>query len=553
MKKRDETTPFGTDRRHTTMARASVARAATRAYVETDDDDDDDGRPSRGARAVFVDVDGVRRSGCAFIGLVASAARALERASGDDAGRPIVVGVGCATSARFLATWVATCARGGAMVPLSSRWTGREAEAAARRAGARVVVLDATHREMWRDVEWGENAVVVRAEEARWPEEGDARVAWEAPSTSGAGGEACALVYTSGTTGAPKAAVLTHEGVESATRAKLEAGLYGDVTMYLHCAPLFHVGGLSSAHATLAAGCGHAFMAKFDADTAFEIIERERVDAFIAVPTMLHMLVETANARFRGREFTSVRSILVGAGRLREGQLESVKKIFPQSKITMAYGMTETTSSVTFLDAEDPRLADDAMFAGNASRYVEVKTDADGQLLVRGPVLMRGYAGVPFSETFDDDGWFATGDLGRVDDVDAASGETGARVWLYGRKKDIIKTGGENVSPEEVERVVNTHDRVADSVVFGASHPKWGEIVCACVELADGDGDGDDETAAKASIRAHCVESRLARFKIPKHIMFVPRLRDYANAMGKINRNELRAFAEREGAAADVE
>ena len=524
------------------MARASVARSATRAYARDDDDGEDDN--SSRPRVAFVDVDGARRSGTAFIGLVGNAARALEAARGarGEDGDEVVVGIGCETSARFLAHWVATCGMGGTTVPLNSRWEGREARDAARRARCDVVVLDETHRARWWDVEWGGGVVVVRAEEATWPEEGD-EVAWEEPTTSGGDADACALVYTSGTTGMPKAAVLTHEGVVSATRAKLEAGLYGDAKTYLHCAPLFHVGGLSSAHATLAAGCGHVFMSKFDPEKMLELIERESVDAFIAVPTMLHMLVEQANATCRGREFTSVRTILVGAGRLREGQLESVKKMFPQSKITMAYGMTETTSSVTFLDAEDPRLAHDAMFAGNASRYVEVKTDSEGQLLVRGPALMRGYSDVPRSETFDDDGWFATGDLGRVEEVDASSGETGARVWLYGRKKDIIKTGGENVSPEEVERVVNSHEHVAASVVFGASHPKWGEIVCACVELANA---VEDEDTAEASIRAHCVDAGLARFKIPKYFMFIPRLQDYANAMGKINRNEFRALAERD-------
>jgi acyl-activating enzyme 14 len=529
---------------HQTMARASVARSATRAYARDDDDggDDNSSRP----RVAFVDVDGARRSGTAFIGLVGNAARALEAARGarGEDEDEVVVGIGCETSARFLAHWVATCGMGGTTVPLNSRWEGREARDAARRARCDVVVLDETHRARWWDVEWGGGVVVVRAEEATWPEEGD-EVAWEEPTTSGGDADACALVYTSGTTGTPKAAVLTHEGVVSATRAKLEAGLYGDAKTYLHCAPLFHVGGLSSAHATLAAGCGHVFMSKFDPEKMLELIERESVDAFIAVPTMLHMLVEHANATCRGREFTSVRTILVGAGRLREGQLDSVKKMFPQSKITMAYGMTETTSSVTFLDAEDPRLAHDAMFAGNASRYVEVKTDSEGQLLVRGPALMRGYSDVPRSETFDDDGWFATGDLGRVEEVDASSGETGARVWLYGRKKNIIKTGGENVSPEEVERVVNSHEHVAASVVFGASHPKWGEIVCACVELANA---AEDEDTAEASIRVHCVDAGLARFKIPKYFMFIPRLQDYANAMGKINRNEFRALAERDAA-----
>ena len=111
---------------------------------------------------------------------------------------------------------------------------------------------------------------------------------------------------------------------------------------------------------------------------------------------------------------------------------------------------------------------------------------------MRGPALMRGYSDVPRSETFDDDGWFATGDLGRVEEVDASSGETGARVWLYAPpKKDIIKTGGENVSPEEVERVVNSHEHVAALCRFRCVSSKVGEIVCACIELANAVEDED--------------------------------------------------------------
>jgi acyl-activating enzyme 14 len=339
------------------------------------------------------------------------------------------------------------------------------------------------------------------------------------------------MCYTSGTSGAPKAVILTHEGVCAATRAKLDVVGYDAEDTYLHMAPLYHVGGLSSAHATLAAGANHVFVNKFDPAHVLRVIVDEGVTAFIAVPAMMRALVDSVTgSRREDNAFPTVRKILVGAGRLTDGLYDSIRRVFPNATVTMAYGMTEATSSVTFLSPDDARLMVDSTFAGNAAPGVEVKTDAEGQLLVRGSSLMLGYVGIDRADTFDVDGWFATGDLGAVED--AQDEETGSRVWLRGRAKDMIKSGGENVSPEEVERVLNAHADVATSVVIGASHEKWGEAVVAVVKLRVTAADTEDERIA--ALREWCAESRLARFKIPKCFVFTEDVR--SNAMGKLMR-----------------
>lgn len=324
--------------------------------------------------------------------------------------------------------------------------------------------------------------------------------------------------------------MLSHGGVCAATRAKLEVVGYDAGDTYLHVAPLYHVGGLSSAHATLAAGANHVFVNKFDPDVVLRILVEEGVTAFIAVPAMMRELVDS---RGDDEVFPTVRKILVGAGRLTDELYNSIRRVFPNAKVTMAYGMTEATSSVTFLSPEDARLELDAdsTFAGNAAPGVEVTTDADGQLLVRGSSLMLGYVGVDRTETFDADGWFATGDLGAVGE--ARGEEIGSRVWLRGRAKEMIKSGGENVSPEEVERILNKHADVEASVVIGAPHTKWGEAVVAIVKLrATASG---TEAEHRTALRDWCEKSELARFKIPKCFVFTEVLR--SNAMGKLMRD----------------
>lgn len=479
------------------------------------------------ASASFYDGESVR-SGVDFARAVARCRRAIAARVGAEAA--VRVAVGCETSEAYLVAFVACASAGWTSGGLNSRWSAREAAAAAKACGARAVVLDDAHAARWGLDAFESFAVVIRAEDfAREGTEAEDGGGWEASATPADG--ACAYCFTSGTTGTPKAAILTHEGVLAATRAKIETVRYSKEDVYMHCAPLYHVGGLSSAHATLSVGASHVFIRKFDAEEALGLISRRGVTAFIAVPTMMSMFVEKAG----GRTFPTVSKILVGAGRLRDGQLGEIRLAFPNAKVTMAYGMSETTSSVTFLSSEDERLAMDPMFAGNAVRDVEVKTDADGQILVRGPIVMLGYHGVERTRTFDADGWFATGDLGKVAEAEDAALETGPRVWLYGRSKDMIKSGGENVSPEEVERVINAHENVETSVVVGVPHNKWGEVVVAVVKPRQLFVSSAD--VARESILEHCAKSHLARFKIPKYFVFVEDVP--VNAMGKISRSAI--------------
>jgi len=442
--------------------------------------------------------------------------------------RNAVVALGIECSETFLRYWLACAQCGACAAPLNGRWDAAEAAAAARGAGAEVVILDDAHDARWSKAGFRDVGIVVFDAS---PEEGsgDEDEGWTKAYRRRAD-DACAMCYTSGTSGSPKAVMLSHGSVCAATRAKLEVVGYDAGDTYLHVAPLYHVGGLSSAHATLAAGANHVFVNKFDPDLVLRIIVDEGVTAFIAVPAMMRELVDS-----RGGDtvFPTVRKILVGAGRLTDELYNSIRHVFPNAKVTMAYGMTETTSSVTFLSPEDARfeLDADSTFAGNAAPGVEVKTDAEGQLLVRGSSLMLGYVGVDRTETFDADGWFATGDLGAVGE--ARGEETGSRVWLRGRAKEMIKSGGENVSPEEVERILNKHANVEASVVIGAPHTKWGEAVVAIVKLRA--TASDTEAEHRTALRDWCAKSELARFKIPKCFVFTEDLR--SNAMGKLMRD----------------
>lgn len=520
---------------------AHVARAPLRAYA---DDDASDAR--------FVDAaSGKRLSGCAFVRLVRAARRALVASAatveavkgrrGDfdaDASFAVVVAIGCDVGVEFVAYFLAACALGWTPAPLNSRWSASEARDACASVSATMVVLDASHVARWKDASASavfEGLTVLDAS-AVWEEETPGEEDESQGGLKRRDDGACSFCFTSGTTGKPKAVMLTHEGVCAASRAKHEVVGYERGDTYLHCAPLFHVGGLSSAHASLAVGSKHVFMPKFDVKDALRLIDEERVTAFIAVPTMMAMMTrevkENPDAAVSGM---SVRRILVGAGRLMDGQLEAIRSVFPNAVVTLAYGMSETSSSVTFLRPDDPRLEGDPMFAGNAVRGVEIKTNADGELLVRGPIVMLGYHGVDRQDTFDAEGWFATGDLGKVAESESPESETGARVWLYGRVKDIIKTGGENVVPHEVESVLNSHPDVETSAVAGVPDPTWGETVVAFVQRKASTRGG--ETCEAKSIVDHCVDANLARFKVPKRIVFVDSIP--LNAMGKVSKSAL--------------
>lgn len=335
------------------------------------------------------------------------------------------------------------------------------------------------------------------------------------------------LFYTSGTTGRPKGATLTHRNLAAMTEAYHgDLDSVADGSSYLHAAPLTHGSGLyllpsmaRGATQIIAPGTG------FSAAEFVGLIEKHRVThaAFLA-PTMLKRVVDEA----RGRTFPTLRSIVVGGAALYQEDLRAATDVFGEIVIQM-YGQGESPMTITVMPP--PEALAHPGSCGRPFRGVEVRiagpegepvTDgADGEVLVRGDVVMRGYwgdAGATAATLAG--GWLHTGDIGHLE---------AGYLHLTDRAKDVIITGGSNVYPREVEEVLLVHQAVREAAVVGVPDPEWGESVRAFV-VVDGAPDPDD-------LIRHC-RDRLASFKKPSEVVFVPELPK--NAAGKILKRELR-------------
>jgi O-succinylbenzoic acid--CoA ligase len=293
------------------------------------------------------------------------------------------------------------------------------------------------------------------------------------------------VLTTSGTTGDPKAVVLTHDAVRaSAVASSRRLGVTaGD--HWLACLPLSHVGGLSVVTRALVTGTGLTVHDGFDADAV-----AAAADAGVTRVS----LVATALRRVDAARF---RTVLLGGARPPDR--------LPPNVVT-TYGMTETGSGV--------------VYDGVPLDGVEVRLGDDGEVHVRGPMLLRAYrdGSVPLV-----DGWLATGDVGRFDD--------GGRLVVHGRRGDMIVTGGENVWPGPVEDVLRSHPAVADVAVAGTPDEEWGQLVTAYVVAA-----GDAPTLD--SLRDH-VRAQLPAFAAPRRLVLVPALP--RTALGKVVRHRLGA------------
>jgi o-succinylbenzoate---CoA ligase len=293
------------------------------------------------------------------------------------------------------------------------------------------------------------------------------------------------VVATSGSTGEPKAVVLTHDAVAAsawATSERLEVDPTSDV--WLACLPLAHVGGLSVVTRALVTGTPLQVLPGFDTDH---------------VATSGATLVSLVPAALRRIDPAPFRWIVLGGS--------APPMVLPANVVT-TYGMTETGSGV--------------VYDGVPLDRVEVRVDGHGEIALRGPMLLRAYR--DGSDPKDRDGWFATGDLGAWD---AASG----RLSVHGRRGDLIITGGENVWPEPVERVLLTHPGVADVAVAGLEDAEWGQVVTAYVVPAD-----TGAIPTLDELRAHSKTELPAHFA-PRRVVVVTTIP--RTALGKVRRNEL--------------
>jgi acyl-CoA synthetase (AMP-forming)/AMP-acid ligase II len=337
-------------------------------------------------------------------------------------------------------------------------------------------------------------------------------------------GEDAVLMYTSGTTALPKGVRLTHEALSSFALASGEMADGEEHGSNVIAVPLYHVAGLTTLLVSIFTGRRTYLLREFTPEGWLQAVARHRVSEAFLVPTMLKRVLD---ADVEEHDLSSLRMLRYGAAPMPETVISRALELFPSSTgFIGAYGLTETTSTVTVLGPEDHELSgsDDDIAekrkrlrsVGRVLDDVELEIrDEDGAPLLAGEVgrvclrsarSMRGYLG---EEAEPGERWMETGDLGYVDE--------GGYLFLVGRAGDMIIRGGENIAPQEVERILLSHPGVADAAVVGVPDEEWGQRVVAAVVAAPA-----HELSAEALIE-QC-RTRLAGFKRPERIHFVEEL-----------------------------
>jgi fatty-acyl-CoA synthase len=343
------------------------------------------------------------------------------------------------------------------------------------------------------------------------------------------------LFYTSGSTGHPKGAVLSHRALYlHAVHNALTNGITGDDVL-LHTIPLFHVNGWGTAHFLTGLGGTHVMLPRFDAGEVLRLAERERVTRLFLVPTMVRMLLDHPGVA--SRDLSSVRQVSIGGAPSTPELLAEVEATFGCQAIC-GYGMTESSPTLTRSLPKPhapttpeqrattglPILGVDLRVLDHAD--VEVPWDgvAVGEICVRSNHVMTGYWDQP-DETAAAlrDGWLRTGDLAVVD--------LDGYVTIVDRRKDLIVSGGENIASVEVEAALLAHPAVREAAVVGMPDDRWGEVPAAFVALREGASATEPELI-------EWVRTRLAHFKAPKRVTVLEALP--TGGTGKISKPALR-------------
>jgi fatty-acyl-CoA synthase len=340
------------------------------------------------------------------------------------------------------------------------------------------------------------------------------------------------MCYTSGTTGRPKGALLTHRNLVASTLSWIHEMRAGQDDVWLSGQPLFHIGGINGLLPFLVLGATVIITPSttFDPEAMLGLIEAHGVTMCIFVPTQWATICTSYSvARVDPRQ---LRVAMWGASPAPLHTLEAMARAFPHAAIVSAYGQTEMSGATTLLKGPDstrkmgsvgkPVLGVELRVVDDEKRDVPI--GEVGEIVYRGPNVMAGYHRQPDAteEAFAGD-WFHSGDLARLDHE--------GYLWLVDRKKDLIVSGGENVYPAEVERVLLDHPAVAEAAVIGVPHPRWVETPVAFV-VPSGQGE-----IGKGELIAHCREY-LAGYKKPSAIVVVDELP--RNAGGKVLKRRLR-------------
>jgi len=499
----------------------------------------------------------------------------------------------------FLESFLAVTAAGAIAAPINLRWSIAEAAAAVKLCHAKSLLVDQANLHLADLVNHSSCSCLQQVVILGQPASATATTnqlnseqliqqhmgASLMPQHSPDG--AAIICFTSGTTGAPKGVLISHTALHFQALAKMTVVGYNADDCYLHAAPLFHIGGLSSAVAVLMAGGTHVFMGRFNASVMLDIIDNSKVTAFIAVPAMIADLAAVASklpvtaAATGPNQYHSVQRVLVGAGGMSQDQEHNMQVVFPNATVHTAYGMTEACSSMTFKLLFGPKhgtLSQGRVKGSTSSEalppglgvsvgspppgvemavltssegchprdeaMLSITCRGEGELLTRGPHVLMQYWGQPLhtQEALLSGNWLRTGDIGIID----ADGQ----IWLKGRVKDVIRTGGESVHAVEVEKVLVQCPAIQAAAVFGLPHERFGEQVAAVIVL--------DETISwtglllssaplsapsapltQSFVKRFCQQAKLSSFKIPRVIaaQYVPLP---LNASGKVMKMNLK-------------
>lgn len=446
------------------------------------------------------------------------------------------VAIQAMNSARYVCVVLAIFRVGAIAVPLNYRLHQDELGYLLRNARARLLVADG---EFTATLDQAAGGLAVagrvlmddRPGEPGWASLGavlDEYGGQSAPIADVADTDPQRIMYTSGTTSRPKGVIVTHRMAHlNALTHAAELGL-GEHDRVLVSSPLYHVAGWDAPGlGTLFLGGTLVILRKFDAAEALATVARHRVTGGIFVQAMLHALRGAADGR---HDLSSLRWVIFGAA---AGELyREIRQMLPTTRLVQAYGMTEACSAIAYIDVahEVAKLGT----VGTPVPFVELRVadelDRDvppgvaGQILLRGPKVTPGYWADPeLTARAWAGGWFHTGDVGVLDGDGFLS--------ITDRLKDMIRSGGENVASQEIERVIYSHPGVLETTVIGVPDARWQEVPKAFVVCKAG------VTMTADDVIAHCRAS-LASFKTPKHVEFVNALP--RNPSGKVLKRVLR-------------
>jgi len=422
---------------------------------------------------------------------------------------------------------------GAVSVPLNPGFKQSEMEYLVRDADAKLVVVGKEQERIIKEIDPGMAVLVVDTHKPYQDLDFFSSKTDKMPDAVIKPDDPGIIIYTSGTTGSPKGAVLTHENLVHDAVNIIDIWAIADSDVLCHALPLFHVHGLCFAlHTALIAGAHVIMLDSFDAKMVIDTLSRREgghiCSVFMAVPSMYSRMMDFLGER--GMDFSHMRLWTSGSAPLLVKDFKRIKKVLGKEPVERE-GMTETgmnfsnpvkgTRKSGSIGLPLPGLL---VTIVDQNTFEEVEQGETGELWIRSLSITPGYWRKPEeTEKAFKDGWFRTGDLGRVDED--------GYFYISDRIKHIIISGGENISPKEVETVINRIDGVAESSVVGIPDEKWGEKVAAAVKTKPGSG------IEPIKVQEYCKE-HLHNWKCPKEILIVDELPK--NRMGKILKDEVR-------------